>query len=115
MAARSGPKRNWIRELRSSSRSRHRALTNIQKEIMTSHAMAILLVEDDPRDARTTVRERQRGSITPQIDVVQDVEEALYYLFCRGAHSELPAHHPPQLNLLDLKLPKVDGFQVVRE
>ena len=82
---------------------------------MTSHAMAILLVEDDPRDARMTVRELQRGGLTPQIDVVHDGEEALDYLFCRGAYSERSPGHPPQLILLDLKLPKVDGLQVLRE
>jgi two-component system response regulator len=51
----------------------------------------------------------------PHIDVVQDGEEALDYLFCRGAYSERSPDHPPQLILLDLKLPKVDGLQVLRE
>ena len=82
---------------------------------MTSHVMAILLVEDDPRDARMTVRELQRCSAMPQIDVVQDGEEALDYLFCRGAYGERSPDNPPQLILLDLKLPKVDGLQVLRE
>ena len=86
---------------------------------MTGNAMVILLVEDDPRDARLTVRELQRGSTrpstTPHIDVVHDGEEALDYLFCRGAYGERSPDHPPQLILLDLKLPKVDGLQVLRE
>jgi two-component system response regulator len=77
--------------------------------------MVILLVEDDPRDARMTVRELHRGSTTPHIDVVHDGEEALDYLFCQGAYSERSPEHPPQLILLDLKLPKVDGLQVLRE
>jgi two-component system response regulator len=62
-----------------------------------------------------TVRELERGSLTPHIDVVQDGEEALNYLFCRGAYSKRSPDHPPQLILLDLKLPKVDGLQVLRE
>jgi two-component system, response regulator len=82
---------------------------------MTGNSMAILLVEDDPRDARMTVRELQKCGITTHIDVVQDGEEALDYLFCRGAHNERSPDHPPQLILLDLKLPKVDGLQVLRE
>jgi two-component system, response regulator len=82
---------------------------------MTSQATAILLVEDDPRDARMTVRELQKASIPPHVDVVQDGEEALDYLFCRGVYSERSLDHPPQLILLDLKLPKVDGLQVLRE
>jgi two-component system, response regulator len=82
---------------------------------MTGQAMEILLVEDDPRDARMTVRELQKSSIPPHIDVVQDGEEALDYLFCRGAYSARSLEHPPQLILLDLKLPKVDGLQVLRE
>lgn len=82
---------------------------------MTGHAMAILLIEDDSKDARLTVRELQSGSITTQIDVVQDGEEALDFLFCRGAHSRRSPDHPPRVILLDLKLPKLDGLQVLRE
>lgn len=82
---------------------------------MTSQAMEILLVEDDPRDAKLTVRELQRGKFTPYIQVVQDGEQALDFLFCRGIYSERAPDHPPQLILLDLKLPKVDGLQVLRE
>lgn len=82
---------------------------------MTSHTTAILLVEDDARDARMTVRELQKGSIAPRIDVVQDGEEALDFLFCRGAYSARSFEHPPQLIVLDLKLPKLDGVQVLRE
>jgi two-component system response regulator len=82
---------------------------------MTGQAMEILLIEDDPRDARMTVRELQKASIPPHIDVAQDGEEALDYLFCRGAYSGRSLDHPPQLILLDLKLRKVDGLQVLRE
>ena len=82
---------------------------------MAGQAMEILLVEDDPRDARMTVRELQKAGILPHIDVVQDGEEALDYLLCRGAYGGRSLDHPPQLILLDLKLPKVDGLQVLRE
>jgi CheY-like chemotaxis protein len=77
--------------------------------------MAILLIEDDPRDARMTVRELEKCGGGLRIDVVHDGEEALDYLFCRGAYSERSPVEPPELIVLDLKLPKVDGLQVLRE
>jgi two-component system, response regulator len=77
--------------------------------------MSILLIEDDPRDARLTVRELQSEGGSAQIDVVRDGEEALDFLFCRGPYGERSLDHPPNLILLDLKLPKVDGLQVLRE
>ena len=77
--------------------------------------MVILLVEDDPRDEWLTMREL-RGANTPgRIEVVHDGEEALDFLFCRGAYSCRSPQSPPRLVLLDLKLPKVDGLQVLRE
>jgi two-component system response regulator len=77
--------------------------------------MEILLVEDDPRDARLTVRGLQSGRAPTNIQVVQDGEQALDFLFCRGAYSERSPNHPPQLILLDLKLPKVNGLQVLSQ
>jgi len=77
--------------------------------------MEILLVEDDPKDVRLTVRELQNANLTNKINVVRDGEEALDYLFCRGAHSQRSVGAPTGLVLLDLKLPKVDGLQVLRE
>ena len=82
---------------------------------MKGQVMEILLVEDDPRDAKLTVRELQRGKISTHIDVVEDGEQALDFLFCRGNYGGRSPDRPPQLILLDLKLPKVDGLQVLRE
>jgi CheY-like chemotaxis protein len=78
-------------------------------------AMEILLVEDDPRDARLTVRELESSNLRNKIEVARDGEEALDFLFCRGAYSHRSMSHPPALVLLDLKLPKIDGLQVLRE
>jgi two-component system response regulator len=78
-------------------------------------AIEILLVEDDPRDARLTVRELESANLKNKIEVARDGEEALDFLFCRGAYSHRSIGHPPALVLLDLKLPKVDGLQVLRE
>ena len=76
---------------------------------------AILLVEDDPRDMRLTLRELRSANALGRIDVARDGEEALDFLFCRGAYTSRSAQDPPRLVLLDLKLPKVDGLQVLRE
>jgi two-component system response regulator len=77
--------------------------------------MEILLVEDDPRDARLTVRELESAKLRNKIEVARDGEEALDFLFCRGPFSHRSMRHPPALVLLDLKLPKVDGLEVLRE
>ncbi|SRR5258708_9687864 len=74
----------------------------------------ILLVEDDPLDVQLMLRELERDS-TLRIMVVRDGEEALEFLFCRGAFAERSPGNPPKLVLLDLKLPKIDGLQVLRE
>ena len=75
----------------------------------------ILLVEDDPRDLRLTLRELQSQNWNSRIQVARDGEEALDIIFCRGIHASSSAPDRPQLVLLDLKLPKVDGLQVLRE
>ena len=75
----------------------------------------ILLVEDDPRDARLTIRELQTEKPNMLIEVARDGEEALDFLFCRGVYSNRARGCPPKLILLDLKLPKIDGLQVLQE
>jgi two-component system response regulator len=82
---------------------------------MSENVNEILLVEDDPRDVRLTVRELERESLGLRIEVARDGEEALDFLFCRGAFAHRSLAHPPRLVLLDLKLPKVDGLEVLRE
>jgi CheY-like chemotaxis protein len=79
------------------------------------NAIEVLLVEDDPRDVRLLVRELQQNAGNPHLQVVRDGEEALDFLFCRGLYADRSTDHPPKLVLLDLKLPKVDGLQVLRE
>jgi CheY-like chemotaxis protein len=78
-------------------------------------AIEILLVEDDPRDAELTVRALQSEGLKNRIEVVRDGEEALDFLFCRGVYSGRSPNHSPKLVLLDLKLPKVDGLEVLKE
>jgi two-component system response regulator len=82
---------------------------------MIDDAMEILLVEDDLQDAQLTLRALQNENLKNRIVVARDGEEALDYMFCRGIHSSRSPDHLLKLVLLDLKLPKVDGLQVLRE
>jgi CheY-like chemotaxis protein len=79
-----------------------------------SHEVEILLVEDSPEDAELTIRTLRRNKLANDVQVAEDGAEALDFLFCRGAHKERTFSHPPKLVLLDLKLPKVDGLEVLR-
>ncbi|MGA9511414.1 MAG: response regulator [Candidatus Sulfotelmatobacter sp.] len=78
------------------------------------HAVEILLVDDSPEDVELTIRALRRHKIANNIEVVEDGAEALDFLFCRGTYKGRTFPHPPKLILLDLKLPKVDGLEVLR-
>ena len=75
---------------------------------------AILLVEDNPDDEALTIRAFQKNNIRNEVVVAHDGVEALDYLFATGAHSGRKVEDLPQVVLLDLKLPKVDGLEVLR-
>jgi two-component system, response regulator len=74
----------------------------------------ILLVEDNPEDAEMTMRALRKRNLANQVHWVKDGEEALDYLFCSGAYAGRNPAHPPKLVLLDIKMPKVDGIEVLR-
>ncbi len=76
---------------------------------------AILLVEDNPDDEALTLRALKKNQIMNEVVVAHDGIEALDYLFCRGPHADRNPDEMPQVILLDLKLPKVDGFEVLRQ
>lgn len=79
-----------------------------------THKM-ILLVEDNPDDEALTVRALNKNKIANNLVVVRDGVEALDFLFCTGPYSERDPHEMPEVILLDLKLPKVDGLEVLRQ
>jgi len=74
----------------------------------------ILLVEDNPDDETLTLRALSKSKILNKIVVARDGAEALDYLFCTGIHKGRDASIQPQLILLDLKLPKIDGLEVLK-
>ena len=82
---------------------------------MVESAVEILLVEDDPQDVRLTLRALERENLKNRIVVARDGEEALDFLFCRGSYQDRSILDLPKLVLLDLKLPKLDGLQVLQE
>ena len=75
----------------------------------------ILLVEDNPNDVELTLRAFARQKLSTRIHVARDGQEALDYIFGRGTHQGRDLNQQPKLILLDLKLPKVDGLDVLRE
>ncbi|CAG0953568.1 Response regulator rcp1 [Anaerolineae bacterium] len=74
----------------------------------------ILLVEDNPADAELALRALQKHKLANQVIVCSDGEEALDFLFARGKFSDRRIENGPKVILLDLKLPKIDGLEVLR-
>ncbi len=74
----------------------------------------ILLVEDNPEDAEMTMRALRKRNLANQVHWVKDGAEALDFLFCSGAYADRQPGRPPKLVLLDIKMPKIDGIEVLR-
>jgi len=81
----------------------------------TKKEVQILLVEDNPSDEELTLRAFKKNNLENKIYCVRDGEEALDFLFARNQYKEREIRNKPKLILLDLKLPKVDGLEVLRQ
>lgn len=74
----------------------------------------ILLVEDNPDDVTLTIRALKKNNILNEVVVARDGMQALDYLFAEGEHAGRDLDHQPEVILLDLKLPKIDGLEVLK-
>jgi CheY-like chemotaxis protein len=78
------------------------------------HEVEILLVEDNPHDAELALRALRKNGLANRVVVVRDGAEALDFVFARGAYADRTVEDRPKVILLDLKLPRVDGMQVLK-
>jgi two-component system, response regulator len=78
------------------------------------NAVEILIVEDNPRDAELTLRALKKNNLANNVLIAQDGAEALDFFFCRGKYKKRKISSPPKVVMLDLKLPKVNGLEVLR-
>ncbi|HZY43306.1 MAG TPA: response regulator [Anaerolineae bacterium] len=81
---------------------------------MTVGKVEILLIEDNPNDVELTLRAFKKNNFTNTVHVVRDGAEALEFLFATGAYADRDTNDTPKVILLDLKLPMVDGLEVLR-
>jgi two-component system response regulator len=79
-----------------------------------SNKIEILLVEDNPRDAELTIRALKKKHLINNLVHVQDGVEALDFLFARGTFADRDIENSPKVILLDLKLPRINGLEVLR-
>jgi len=78
------------------------------------HEVEILIVEDNQDDLDLTVRALRKANLANSIHIARDGAEALEYIFCEGAYANRKIQNGPKVVLLDLKLPKVDGMEVLK-
>jgi two-component system response regulator len=82
---------------------------------MTEKPVEILLVEDNPNDVELTLLALNDNNLTNPVHIVRDGAEALEFIFATGAYAGRNVNNHPKVILLDLKLPKVDGLEVLRQ
>ena len=82
---------------------------------MKNNMVEILLVEDSPADLELTLRALKKHNLANKVHVARDGAEALDFIFAKGACADRDPRNGPKVVLLDLKLPKVDGLEVLRK
>ncbi|MDB5136518.1 MAG: response regulator [Mucilaginibacter sp.] len=82
---------------------------------MSDNKVEILLVEDNSHDAEMTIRALKKVNLANKLFHVKDGAEALDFLFARGTYAERDINNKPKVILLDIKMPKIDGIEVLRQ
>jgi CheY-like chemotaxis protein len=80
----------------------------------TGRTVEVLLIDDSPSDVELTIHVLRRNNLANSIHVAEDGQEALDFIFCRGEHQARSITDRPRVILLDLKLPKVNGLEVLK-
>jgi len=83
--------------------------------MIDDNEVEILLVEDNQTDAELTIRALKKRNLANSLEWVKDGAEALDYIYARGKYADRNVNHPPKVILLDLRLPKVDGLEVLQK
>jgi two-component system response regulator len=79
-----------------------------------TEAVELLIVEDNPQDLELSLRALRKAHLSNRIHVARDGAEALEFIFCEGAHAQRKITDGPKVIMLDLKLPRIDGIEVLR-
>lgn len=79
-----------------------------------TNIVEILIVEDNPQDLDLALRALRKANLTNRVHVARDGAEALQFILCEGPHAERKMENGPKVILLDLKLPKIDGLEVLQ-
>ena len=81
---------------------------------MNPEPVKILLIEDNPNDAELALHSLQKHGLADRVLMLHDGAEALDFIFCKGAYADRDPRYMPRVVFVDLKLPKIDGLEVVR-
>ena len=79
------------------------------------HEFEIVIVEDNPNDAELMVRSLRKNRLANSLIVLEDGEQAMDFIFCHGKYADRDISRPPKVIFLDLKLPKVNGLEILKQ